>query len=46
MSALWVETAVHPQELSWYGVTNYRVVEEDGTLKIHRANPSYGWFQY
>lgn len=46
VSALWVETVWSPTEESFYGITNYRVVEHGGVMKIHRANPSYLWFRY
>ena len=45
VSAPWV-ASYHTTEELLYGITVYRVIDDDGVLKIRRAAPDDTWFRY
>jgi uncharacterized protein (TIGR02246 family) len=45
VSALWVQSNATTEE-TYYGITVYRLADDDGVLKIRRSAPDGIWFQY
>jgi hypothetical protein len=46
VSALWKEWTATAEDWPAYGISTYQVVDEDGVLKIRRAEYNSIWFQY
>ncbi len=46
VAALWKEWTTTSEDFPSFGVTIYRVVDEDGELKINRFTEYPDWFQY